>query len=144
LHQTKSDQISLVFPANIETSPAKVNAAGPRNFAENRRRLCYSSARRQFMAAAKLSDAEIEQKLTALSGWRREGNAISKEFVCDSFSGAASFIAKIVPVADAMDHHPDVQLYRYKRVKIILTTHSAGGLTEKDFDLAAKIDSLAP
>ena len=43
-----------------------------------------------------------------------------------------------------MDHHPDLQLYRYKRVKIKLTTHDAGGITQKDFDLAAKIDTLAP
>jgi 4a-hydroxytetrahydrobiopterin dehydratase len=43
-----------------------------------------------------------------------------------------------------MDHHPDLQLHRYKRVKIMLTTHDAGGITQKDFDLAAKIDRLAP
>ena len=94
-------------------------------------------------APAKLSDADIAQRLAALSGWQREGSAIAKEFVLGGFTEAAQFIAKIAPIADAMDHHPDVQLYRYKRVKIILTTHSAGGITQNDFDLAAKVDALA-
>jgi 4a-hydroxytetrahydrobiopterin dehydratase len=92
---------------------------------------------------ATLSDAEIAEKLGGLKGWQREGNAITKEFVRSGFADAAQFIANLAPVADAMDHHPDVQLYRYKRVKIILTTHSAGGITQNDFDLAAKIDALA-
>jgi 4a-hydroxytetrahydrobiopterin dehydratase len=92
---------------------------------------------------SKLSDAEIAQKLAALKGWQREGDAIVKEFVLGGFTDAAHFIAKIAPVADAMDHHPDLQLYRYKRVKVILSTHSAGGITQNDFDLAAKIDALA-
>ena len=93
--------------------------------------------------ATTLSDAEIAQKLAELKGWQREGNAITKEFVRAGFTDATQFIAKIAPIADAMDHHPDVQIYRYKRVKIILTTHSAGGITQNDFDLAAKIDALA-
>jgi 4a-hydroxytetrahydrobiopterin dehydratase len=91
----------------------------------------------------KLSDADIQRKLTGLKGWQREGDAITKEFVLGGFTEATKFIAKLAPPANAMDHHPDVQLYRYKRVKIILTTHSAGGITQNDFDLAAKIDALA-
>ena len=90
----------------------------------------------------RLSNAAIAQKLAALKGWKREGNAITKEFVRSGFTEATQFIAELAPVADAMDHHPDVELYRYKRVKIILTTHSAGGITQNDFDLAAKIDTL--
>lgn len=97
------------------------------------------------MAAAtqQLSDAEIAQKLAALPGWQREGNAITKEFVLAGFTAATQFIARIAPVADGMDHHPDIQLYRYKRVRIILTTHSVGGITQNDFDLAGRIDALA-
>jgi 4a-hydroxytetrahydrobiopterin dehydratase len=91
---------------------------------------------------AKLTEAEIAQKLSALKGWQREGDAIAKEFVLAGFTEATEFIAKLAAPANAMDHHPDVQLYRYKRVKILLTTHSAGGLTQNDFDLAAKIDAL--
>ena len=92
---------------------------------------------------ATLSDAVITEKLAGLKGWQRDGNTITKEFIRGGFTDATQFIAKIAPVADAMDHHPDVQLYRYKRVKIILTTHSAGGITQNDFDLAVKIDALA-
>ena len=90
----------------------------------------------------KLTETEIAQKLAALPGWQRDGDAITKEFVLTGFAEATQFIAKLAAPADAMDHHPDVQLYRYKRVKISLTTHSAGGLTQNDFDLAAKIDGL--
>ena len=94
-------------------------------------------------APVRLSEDEIAQRLAALKpGWQREGDAITREFVLAGFTEAAQFITKIAPIANAMDHHPDVQLYRYKRVKIILTTHSAGGITSNDFDLAAKIDDL--
>jgi 4a-hydroxytetrahydrobiopterin dehydratase len=92
----------------------------------------------------KLSKRKIEIGLAKLSGWKRDHAALTKEFTLSSFAGAARFIAKIVPIANRMDHHPDLQLYRYKRVKIILTTHDAGGITRKDFELAAKIDALAP
>ena len=92
--------------------------------------------------AKKLSDAAIQQRLAKLKNWQRQGTSITKEFVLDSFSGATKFIAKIAPIANRMDHHPDVEIYQYKRVKIILTTHDANGITKNDFDLAAKIDAL--
>jgi 4a-hydroxytetrahydrobiopterin dehydratase len=92
----------------------------------------------------KLSQQKIAQGLAKLNGWKRSRNALTKEFTLGSFTGAAKFITKIAPIANRMDHHPDLQLYRYKRVKIKLTTHDAGGITRKDFDLAAKIDALAP
>jgi 4a-hydroxytetrahydrobiopterin dehydratase len=90
----------------------------------------------------KLNEAEIAERVAQLPGWQREGEAITKEFVFGGFTEATQFIAKLAAPANAMDHHPDVQLYRYKRVKINLTTHSRGGLTQNDFDLAAKIDAL--
>ena len=93
---------------------------------------------------ARLSKKQIGRQLVKLTGWKRKGDAITKEFVLGSFTGAVRFITKIAPIANRMDHHPDLQLYRYKRVKIVLTTHDAGGITRKDFDLAAKIDTLAP
>jgi len=92
----------------------------------------------------KLTKQKIEQGLAKLNGWKRDRNVLSKEFTLSSFTGAAKFIRKIAPIANRMDHHPDLQLYRYKRVKIMLTTHDAGGITRKDFDLASKIDALAP
>ncbi len=94
-------------------------------------------------ASNKLADAEVTRKLKALNGWKREDGSITKEFLLGGFTEAAAFIGKIAPVANEMDHHPDVQLYRYKRVKVILTTHDAGGVTDKDFELASKIDRLA-
>ena len=93
-------------------------------------------------APVKLSEAEISRRLAALKGWQREGNAITREFVLAGFTEATQFVGKIAPIADAMDHHPDVHLYRYKRVKIMLTTHSAGGITQNDFDLATRIDAM--
>jgi 4a-hydroxytetrahydrobiopterin dehydratase len=92
----------------------------------------------------KLSEHEIATLLVNLPGWRREGDVITRELVFAGFAAAAAFPQRIVPLADAMDHHPDLLIHRYKRVKITLTTHSAGGLTENDFILAAKIDALAP
>jgi 4a-hydroxytetrahydrobiopterin dehydratase len=93
---------------------------------------------------AKFSDSQITQRLAKLNGWQRKRSAITKEFVLKSFTGATRFVSKVAPIANAMDHHPDVEIYRYKRVKIVLTTHSAGGVTKNDFALAAKIDKLAP
>src|SRR6202171_1615852 len=92
----------------------------------------------------KLSQQKIAQGLAKLNGWKRDGKTLTKEFTLSSFTGAARFIAKIAPIANRMDHHPDLQLYRYKRVTILLTTHDAGGITQKDFNLAARIDTLAP
>jgi 4a-hydroxytetrahydrobiopterin dehydratase len=92
----------------------------------------------------KLSQQKIAQGLAKLNGWKRDRNTLTKVFTLGSFTGAVRFVAKIAPIANRMDHHPDLQLYRYKRVKIMLTTHDAGGITQKDFDLAAKIDTLAP
>ncbi len=92
----------------------------------------------------KLSQQKISQNLAKLSGWKHVHNVLTKEFTLSSFTGAAKFIVKIAPIANRMDHHPDLQLHRYKRVKIMLTTHDAGGITQKDFELAAKIDALAP
>lgn len=95
------------------------------------------------MTLPKLLESEIGPKLAVLTGWQRVGDAIAKEFVFPAFTEATQFIARLAVPANAMDHHPDVQLYRYKRVKIILTTHSACGLTQNDFELAGKIDELA-
>jgi 4a-hydroxytetrahydrobiopterin dehydratase len=92
----------------------------------------------------RLSNQKIEQGLAKLNGWKHIRNVLSKEFTLSSFTGAAKFITKIAPIANRMDHHPDIQLHRYKRVRVMLTTHDAGGITQKDFGLAAKIDALAP
>jgi len=91
---------------------------------------------------AKLNGAEIAQRLKALPEWRREGDAIRKVFAFGKFADGIRFVDRVAVAADAMDHHPDIDI-RYTAITMTLSTHSAGGLTAKDFDLAAKIDAAA-
>lgn len=91
---------------------------------------------------ALLSDTEVEAKLAELSGWERAGEAIVKEFERGDFVGSVKFVASLVEPAEAMNHHPDLEI-SWATVKVSLSTHSEGGLTAGDFELAAKIDALA-
>lgn len=91
---------------------------------------------------ALLSDAEIEEKLSGLSGWERQGAAIAKSFKRDDFVGSVRFVESLVEPAEAMSHHPDVAI-SWDTVTVTISTHSEGGLTAADFELAAKIDALA-
>lgn len=91
--------------------------------------------------AERLSDDEIERRLPELSEWRRNGDVIERKLQFESFSDAINFINRIAPLADQADHHPEI-FNVYNRVELTLTTHDAAGLTHKDFDLAAKIDSV--
>jgi 4a-hydroxytetrahydrobiopterin dehydratase len=81
---------------------------------------------------ATLSAADVEASLRELNGWTRDGNAIRKQFVFNGFPQAVEFVSRLVPGAEAADHHPDV-LINYKRVTLTYSTHSEGGLTLKDF-----------
>jgi len=92
--------------------------------------------------AVKLSDDEVGQRLKALAGWAREGNAIRKSFSFGKFAEGIRFVDRVAVAADAMDHHPDVDI-RYTTITMTLSTHSAGGLTGKDFDLAERIEQAA-
>lgn len=89
-----------------------------------------------------LDDAAIRERLSTLDGWERAGDEIRKTFSFDDFPGAVAFIDRVVEPAEAANHHPDLDI-RYDRVLVRLSTHSEGGLTRKDFDLAAEIDGLA-
>ena len=91
---------------------------------------------------AKLTDAEIAQRLKAMPEWTREGDAIRKTFSFGKFADGIRFVDRVAVAADAMDHHPDIDI-RYTKITMTLATHSAGGLTAKDFDLAAQIDAAA-
>lgn len=91
---------------------------------------------------ARLSDAEIEEKLTGLSGWERSGEAIEKRFERGDFVGSVDFVSHLVEPAEGMGHHPDVAI-SWDTVTVTISTHSEGGLTAADFELAAKIDALA-
>jgi 4a-hydroxytetrahydrobiopterin dehydratase len=90
----------------------------------------------------RLSPDDIDRRLLTLDGWRRDGDAIVKQFVFAGFPEAAAFVSRLVPGAEAADHHPDVTI-NYKRVTLHYSTHSEGGLTEKDFDGARMADACA-
>lgn len=88
-----------------------------------------------------LSDEEIEAKLGERAGWERRGDAISREFELGDFMGSVDFVNRIAPLAEDMGHHPDLEI-SWSRVTVSLSTHSQGGLTDSDFELAARIDAL--
>ena len=89
----------------------------------------------------KLSDAQVQEGLGRLPGWGREGDEIVKEFRFDGFGAAIAFVVAVAFRADKADHHPDLDI-RYNRVRVALSTHSEGGLTEKDFSLAGEVEAL--
>ncbi len=89
----------------------------------------------------KLSENEIENELAKLEGWKKEGIAIKKTFSTGSFIAGTNFLNKIAGVAEKINHHPDVFL-TYQNITFLITTHSEGGLTEKDFELAEMIDEV--
>ena len=91
---------------------------------------------------ALLSDSEIEARLAGLTGWARAGEAIVKEFDRGDFVGSVKFAESLVEPAEAMGHHPDLEI-SWATVTVTISTHSEGGLTTADFELAAKIDALA-
>jgi 4a-hydroxytetrahydrobiopterin dehydratase len=90
---------------------------------------------------ATMNREEAEARTRELDGWTLEGSAIRKQFVCRDFPAAVEFVARLVPGAEAADHHPDI-LINYKRVTLTYTTHSEGGLTVKDFAGAAMADRV--
>ena len=91
----------------------------------------------------KLTEQDAKDRVARLgNGWALDGNAIRKQFTFAGFPEAVSFVQRLVPGAEAADHHPDV-LVNYKRVTLTYSTHSEGGLTEKDFAGAAMADKVA-
>jgi 4a-hydroxytetrahydrobiopterin dehydratase len=91
---------------------------------------------------ALLSDDDITDRLDRLPGWERDGDSIAREFKFDDFQGSVDFVNRITPPAEEMNHHPDIAI-AWNKVTLTLSTHSEGGLTENDFELATRIDSLA-
>jgi 4a-hydroxytetrahydrobiopterin dehydratase len=89
----------------------------------------------------RLSEDEIAAQLDALSGWTRRGDEIVKTFKLPSFPSAVAFVTHVGFLAEAAGHHPDIDI-RYNKVTLALTTHDAGGLSEKDFALAAAADEV--
>jgi 4a-hydroxytetrahydrobiopterin dehydratase len=101
---------------------------------------------------AALTDSEIEQRLAGVEGWRRgdgsssDGSgddAIVREWKVADFAAAIAFVDRVAEAAEAANHHPDILVHGWNRVRLTLSTHSQGGLTDADFSLAAEIDRLA-
>jgi 4a-hydroxytetrahydrobiopterin dehydratase len=90
-----------------------------------------------------LDEQEIEQRLADLRGWRRERDAIVREAELADFAAAIAFVDRVAELAEAANHHPDILVHGYNGVRLTLSTHSAGGLTDADFALAAQIDGLS-
>jgi len=87
------------------------------------------------------SSAEIDQALKTIPDWRLDKGALARGFSFSDFGKAISFVNSVAAVAERAGHHPDIDI-RYNKVRLALTTHDAGGITAKDFDLAAKAGLL--
>jgi 4a-hydroxytetrahydrobiopterin dehydratase len=90
-----------------------------------------------------LDDAEVARNLERVPGWERHGDAIERSVQLGDFRAAMAFVNTIADAAEESGHHPDI-LIRWNTVDLTLSTHSAGGLTDKDFALAARINELVP
>ena len=90
---------------------------------------------------AKLNPVQIRAALASVSEWKKKGQAITRTYVFKDFPGAIKFVNALARLAEKTWHHPDIDI-RWNKVKLLLTTHDVGGLTEKDFELARKFDRL--
>ncbi len=88
-----------------------------------------------------LTDAEVDERLAKLDGWAREGDTITRSFDNGDFMGSVEFVRRIAAPAEEMGHHPDLAI-SWNEVRVSITSHSAGGLTASDFELAGRIDEL--
>jgi 4a-hydroxytetrahydrobiopterin dehydratase len=89
-----------------------------------------------------LDDQRIEQGLAG-GDWRREGQSIVRDYRLADFPAALAFVNRVGELAELANHHPDIHLHGWNRVRLELSTHSQGGLTEADLDLARRIDELS-
>ncbi|MDR3668774.1 MAG: 4a-hydroxytetrahydrobiopterin dehydratase [Ignavibacteriaceae bacterium] len=90
-----------------------------------------------------LSSPEINVKLNKLVDWKLNNQSIEKEFNLKDFKTVLVFVNKVGESAETMDHHPDIFIHSWNKVRFTISTHSEGGLTDKDFKLAEKIESLS-
>jgi 4a-hydroxytetrahydrobiopterin dehydratase len=91
--------------------------------------------------AERLSDAEIGSRLDGIA-WNRDGDEIVREWTFKDFAGAIAFVNQVADAAEAANHHPDILLHGWNKVRLSLTNHAAGGLTEADFKIARTFDTL--
>ena len=92
--------------------------------------------------AERLTDDQIEQGLSG-SQWSRDGDAIVRDFKFDDFAAAMAFANAVAELAEGANHHPDILIHGWNNVRLELSTHSAGGLTQNDLDLSRGIDGLS-
>ena len=90
----------------------------------------------------KLSDKDIDARLAGLSGWAVEGKALVRHYTFSTFADAIAFVTRLAFDAEAADHHPDLTI-SYRRVHVTWSTHSEGGITEKDFEGAKQSEMIA-
>jgi 4a-hydroxytetrahydrobiopterin dehydratase len=90
----------------------------------------------------KLSDDQISAQLARIGNWHREGDEIIREYEFTNFNRAVEFVNRVAEQAEALNHHPDIFIHDWNQVRLSITTHDAGGLTEKDFNLAEHIERL--
>jgi 4a-hydroxytetrahydrobiopterin dehydratase len=89
---------------------------------------------------SRLTDDRVRERLAGLAGWERIGNAILKQYAFGGFKEAVAFVNRVAALAEELGHHPDI-LIEYDRVTLTLESHDAGGLTDRDFQLAARVDA---
>jgi 4a-hydroxytetrahydrobiopterin dehydratase len=116
----------------LSRRPASTGAALPRSV----------RAIHNGIVTERLDDGEIAQWLRSRTGWERRGEEIRKRFERASFADAISFVVRIGFLAEAANHHPDIDI-RWRTVAVALTTHDSGGLTRRDLDVATSIDEAA-
>jgi 4a-hydroxytetrahydrobiopterin dehydratase len=90
----------------------------------------------------KLSEQAIKVKLQSLNGWEFKSNSIVKSFKTSSFPATMGFVTAVGGVSQKLNHHPDYILMKYKEVEISFSTHSSGGVTEKDIEIAEEINKI--
>lgn len=90
----------------------------------------------------KLSEEQVSEQLARLDGWRRVGDEIVRDYQFGNFKQALEFVNQVAAIAEALDHHPDILLHGWNKVRLSVTTHSAGSLTARDFRLAEQINQI--
>ncbi len=90
----------------------------------------------------RLTDQQLTDALRSLPDWRREGGTLQRSVVAEDFPAAIRLVVAVAETAESMNHHPDIDI-RWRTLNFALSTHSAGGLTSLDLDLAGRIDALA-
>lgn len=88
-----------------------------------------------------LTDEQIEERLAG-SEWKRDGEQIVREWKLDDFKAAIAFVNEVAGEAEELNHHPDILVHGWNKVRLSVTNHSAGGLTQADFELAKRVDAL--